>query len=134
MQGFSLVLTAILGGMGLMSSGFGQGLYSLIMMAIIFVPYRALTYKRLHDRNRPENLFWVFIGPSIASSVLMILGLSGSVQKIELLGTSTEMFQPNMLGNLVSLISVGVGIWSLIELGFLKGDSGDNAHGADPLA
>ena len=130
----SVVMVSILGAMGLMTSGFGQGLASLALVAIFFVPYKAMTYKRLHDRNRPENLFWIFIGPSIVSAVLMMLGISGSVQSIEMLGTVTEGFKPNMLGNLVNLVSTGIAIWALIELGFLKGDAGANAHGPDPVA
>ena len=129
----SFVLGAVFGVTGLANSAFGNGLLSLAMLAIMFIPYRALTLKRLHDRNRPENLFWIFLAPSIASAVLMMLGLSGSMQTISMFGQEASGFQPNMLGNLVNLASLGVGIWALVELGFLKGDDGQNAHGPDPL-
>lgn len=130
----SFVLGIIFGMGGLMTSSFGNGLMSLILIAIIFVPYRALTLKRLHDRSRPEVLFWAFIGPSILLATVTTLGLAGSMGSQEVFGQSVEVFKYNTFGNLINFVSIGVGLWALIELGFLKGDAGDNAHGADPLA
>jgi len=129
----AMVVGAIFGVTGLASSSFGNGLMSLLFLGIFFVPYRALTLKRLHDRNRPENLFWIFIAPQIVLGVLTTLGLAGSVQSQQIFGQTVEAFQYNMLGNLLNLIGLGVGIWSLVELGFLKGDTGQNVHGPDPL-
>ena len=129
-----MVFGVVGGATGLATSNFGIGLIGLISIAIFFVPYRSLTLKRLHDRNRPENLFWIFIAPSIVSPLLQMLGLSGGMGEVEMFGQTVESYRPNMLGNLVSLASFGIGIWALVELGFLKGDAGDNAHGPDPLA
>ncbi|MEL7486670.1 MAG: DUF805 domain-containing protein [Pseudomonadota bacterium] len=127
------VFGAIGGVIGFTGSAFGIGILSLVSLAILFVPYRSLTYKRLHDRNRPENLFWIFLAPSIISPLLQMFGLSGGIGEVEFFGQSVETFQPNMLGNLISLASFGVMIWMIIELGVMKGDEGDNAHGPDPL-
>ncbi|MGE3873090.1 MAG: hypothetical protein AB7F74_09050 [Parvibaculaceae bacterium] len=38
------------------------------------------------------------------------------------------------LGRVLSIASLVVGIWALIELGILKGTDGPNRHGPDPLA
>ena len=38
------------------------------------------------------------------------------------------------LGWILNLLSLAVGIWALIELGILKGTTGPNQHGPDPLA
>lgn len=127
------VFGAIGGVIGFTGSAFGIVILSLVSLAILFVPYRSLTYKRLHDRNRPENLFWIFLAPSIISPLLQMFGLSGGIGEVEFFGQSVETFQPNMLGNLISLASFGVMIWMIIELGVMKGDEGDNAHGPDPL-
>ncbi len=128
----SVILKVFAGILGLTKSTFGQGLISLALIAILFVPYKALTLKRLHDRSRPEVLFWVFIAPSILSPLLMMLGLSGSTLDMSVLGQDVPMFKPNFLGSLVNLASLVIGIWGLVELGFLKGDQGDNAHGPNP--
>ena len=129
-----LVLGFAAGLTGFVNNLFGAGLTELALIALIFIPYRSLTYKRLHDRSRPEALFWAFIGPSIVSPILMLLGLSGSWETMELFGQVAEGFKRNALGEIVSLAVIGVGLWSLVELGILKGDPGDNAHGPDPLA
>ena len=115
-------------------SGFTQGIMELILLGIFFVPYRALTLKRLHDRNRPENLFWIFYAPSLASAAVKILGIGGSMATTQIFGQSVEAYTPNMIGQLVNLASMGIGIWALIELGIMKGDTGANEHGPDPLA
>ncbi len=131
---FGLVFGVVMAFTGLSNSSFGVGLSSLVILAVAFVPYRSLTLKRLHDRDRPETLFWVFIGPSILLSLLTMLGLAGSVGTQIVFGQEVEGFQYNALGNAVNLVSIGVGIWSLVELGFLRGRAGENAHGPDPLA
>lgn len=124
---------AIIGGIfGFANSAFGLGLIELVMIGVLFVPYQALTLKRLHDRSRPENLFWIFIAPSILSPVLMILGLSGTMVEGRFWEESAQIYQPNLIGNLLNFASFGIGIWALVELGFLKGDEGDNAHGPNP--
>ncbi|MEM9169428.1 MAG: DUF805 domain-containing protein [Pseudomonadota bacterium] len=112
---------------------FTQGLLNLVLTGLFFVPFRALTLKRLHDRDRPENLFWVFLAPTVVSSLLMMVGLTGSMQETEFFGQTTTMYQANLLGNAIGVVSFGVGIWSLIELGVLRGVEGSNAHGPDPL-
>lgn len=119
---------------GLHKTTFGVGLISLISMAVLFVPYYALTTKRLHDRGRPEWFFWAFLGPTIAYSALVMIGVAGSMEEIEMFGQKTLTLKPNALGQATSVAAFAVGLWALIELGFLKGHTGENAHGPDPLA
>ena len=104
------------------------------MIAAIYVPYYSITVKRLHDRGRPEQLFYVFIAPSIAIAVGSLLGLTGSMQELEIFGQKAAAPKYNLLGNALNLAGLAVGLWSLVELGFLKGEAGPNAHGPDPLA
>lgn len=119
---------------GMHKSLFGQGLMALAVIAAIYVPYYALTLKRLHDRGRPELLFYLFIGPSIAMALLTIVGLTGTMQEVEIFGQKAVAPKYNLLGKSLNLAGVAVGLWALVELGFLKGQSGPNAHGEDPLA
>lgn len=134
----AIILKMILGvtavTIGLSRSTFGLGLITLISIAVLFWPNYALTLKRLHDRGRPEALFWIFIAPSILSAALVMLGVMGDMGLAKLFGHSAPAFQPNALGSMIGVISTAVGIWALVELGFLKGQTGENAHGPDPLA
>lgn len=119
---------------GLSRSTFGLGLIMLISIAVLFWPYYALTLKRLHDRGRPEALFWIFIAPLVLSAALVMMGVTGEMGLAKLFGHSAPAFQPNGLGRSIAVVSAGVKLWALVELGFLKGQSGENAHGPDPLA
>ena len=40
----------------------------------------------------------------------------------------------DILSLLLSTASVALGIWAIVELGFLRGTSGPNRYGPDPLA
>ncbi len=110
-----------------------EGIGELALLALFFTPYRSLTFKRLNDRDRPHWLFWVFLGPSIASAVLKLLGVSGGYASFVLLGQDVEMFQPNVIGHFVNLALIVTFVWMLVEMGFLKGQEGANTHGPDPL-
>ncbi len=116
------------------SSAFGEGVLELIFLAIMFVPYRALTVKRLHDRSRPEMLFLVWLAPSVALAVAKVLGVAGSYGPTTMFGVPIEAMQYNLLGKALNVTTLVFGLWSLVELGFLKGETGSNAHGDDPLA
>ena len=113
---------------------FGAKLLGLISAAIGLYPSYNIVLKRLHDRGRPENLVWVFLVPGIASTLFQVLEISGRYQKTVFLGQESLAFAPNGLGMLISLITFGIGIWALIELGILPGEKSRNAHGPDPSA
>ena len=130
----NMVLSTVGAVIGLNKSAFGVGLLSLLSLAIFFVPYYSLTVKRLHDRSRPTMLFWAFIGPSILSALLMMMGVSGSMGTVEMFGQQAPAFRPNAVGGAVGFLGLAVGLWALVELGFLKGDAGANDYGPDPLA
>jgi uncharacterized membrane protein YhaH (DUF805 family) len=102
---------AALGGSG---SGLGIG---LIILLLLYIPMLwiglALGAKRLHDRNKSGwwlLLFWILPG------ILQGIG--------EQIGS---------LGIVLSLIAVGISIWGLVEIGFLRGTVGPNQYGPDPL-
>lgn len=43
------------------------------------------------------------------------------------------IYQPNLLGWALNITVMGVGIWALVELGMLKGTTGANEYGPDPI-
>ena len=60
--------------------------------------------------------------PVLIASLLQAFGLTGTPQ------------EPNALGWICTLVTLGVGLWFLIDLGILKGTPGPNRFGGDPLA
>jgi uncharacterized membrane protein YhaH (DUF805 family) len=113
----------------LMSPGLGIFISFLIWLALLY-PVVALGVKRLHDRGKSGQLMAVFLAPSIIGQLGDLLGITGSEQVV---GGET-VYLPNMLGWLLIMVSLGVAIWALVELGILKGTTGPNAYGPDPLA
>ena len=89
----------------------------LITFVIVVYPWLSLTTKRLNDRDRPRALAYVFLLPSVLSILVGLLGLA----------TMTS------IAWLTTLITLAIGIWALVELGILKGTTGPNANGPDPL-
>ena len=104
-------------------------LAGLILSLAFLYPGVALGVKRLHDRGKSGLLMVVFIAPGLISQLCDLLGITGSYQTIA--GHSVHM--PNTLGWILNIVTLGVAIWALVTLGFLKGTSGDNSYGPDPL-
>jgi uncharacterized membrane protein YhaH (DUF805 family) len=74
----------------------------------------AITIKRLHDRDKSGWWALLFlVAPSILSGVGAAFGQAGSA--------------------LAGLVSAGISIWALVELGCLRGTVGPNRFGPDPL-
>jgi uncharacterized membrane protein YhaH (DUF805 family) len=94
------------------------GILSLVILAFIIVSWAsafAIGVKRLHDRDRSG--WWIvlfYFGPTV----------------LAVAQSSTE-------GALASLVlglgALAISVWWLVELGFLRGTSGSNRFGADPL-
>jgi uncharacterized membrane protein YhaH (DUF805 family) len=101
----------------------------LIVFVILIYPWLSLITKRLNDRDRPSWYAYIFIAPSVLGILLGLLGLS-----IGMPDATTGVATPTTLGWIVNLLTLAIGIWALIELGILKGTTGPNQHGPDPLA
>lgn len=98
----------------------------LITFAIIIYPGLALAIKRLNDRDRPRWFAYVFYAPTVLA---ILAGLAGLTMTMD-----GGMPSNTTIGWILSILSLVVGIWALIELGILKGTEGPNQHGPDPLA
>lgn len=118
----------------------------LLISLILLYPATAITIKRLHDRNKAA-MPWIviFFGPGLLSSVMQGLQIDYTVLDVgQMMGDNsmrgmfgmggTEILIPGSIAIAVSVLSLVVGIWALVELGFLKGTSGENSYGPDPLA
>lgn len=94
------------------------GILSLIILAFIIVSWVsafAVGIKRLHDRDRSG--WWTllfYFGPAVL--VLAQNSADGALTSLVL-----------------GLGALAISVWWLVELGFLRGTSGPNRFGPDPL-
>lgn len=116
----SIILGFIIGAIFGVST-FGSILAILITLAL-FYPAYAVAAKRFQDRDKPGNTALYGLVPVLIASMLQTFGLTGTPQ------------EPNALGWICNLVTLGVGLWFLIDLGILKGTPGPNKFGGDPLA
>jgi uncharacterized membrane protein YhaH (DUF805 family) len=116
----SIVLGFIIGAV-FGSSILGAILVTLVTLAL-FYPGYAVAAKRFQDRDKPGITALYGLVPVLIASLLQAFGLTGTPNN------------PNALGWICNLITMGVGLWFLIELGILKGTPGPNRFGGDPLA
>lgn len=88
----------------------------LLIFAVPVIPITissiAVAIKRLHDRNKSG--WWLLV-------FYFLPGVIGNI------GPYTG------LDIVFQLASLALSIWALVELGFLRGTSGRNQYGADPL-
>lgn len=115
------IVASIIIGMAVGFAGRGFAIASLVIQLAMLYPSLALMIKRLHDRDRPDYFAYIMLAPALLSGILGALGITGNP------------LAPNALDYLMSLIMFGIGIWSLIELGILRGTIGPNQYGPDPL-
>ena len=127
-----IVVTFILFFIGgfLLGAGAGSQLTMQIVSLVLFgYPATALMVKRLHDRNRPGSFAAVIWAPTILILLGQITGISGDMTDVY----GTAVFVPNTIGWVFYVLWLVVGIWALIELGFLRGTEGQNRFGPDPV-
>jgi uncharacterized membrane protein YhaH (DUF805 family) len=102
--------------------GFFGRLLSFIVALALFYPTYAVCAKRFQDRDKPAKLALYGVGAMLVVSLLQALGLTGTPE------------ESNAIGWICGVVSLGVLLWFLVELGILKGTTGSNRYGPDPLA
>jgi uncharacterized membrane protein YhaH (DUF805 family) len=88
----------------------------LASFAFLAWPFTALDVKRLHDRNRPAWLWYVYYGASAAVTLLPAVG-SWGMEISSVAGAALLIY----------------GIYLFFELVILKGTAGENQFGSDTL-
>jgi uncharacterized membrane protein YhaH (DUF805 family) len=100
---------------GSIIAALGTGILVILVVVIpMFISNFAVGIKRLHDRDKSG--WWIvlfYFGPLVLDAI----------------GNSIE----GPASFLLSLAGFAIAIWGLIELGFLKGTTGPNQYGPDPL-
>jgi len=144
--GFIFLMGTVFARMGGMPS-----ILPFTISLLLLYPAVAISVKRLHDRNKPA-MPWIviFFLPGLISNTMQNFQIDYTMMDLgEMVGNNGmmdtggmmnmfgmgghEVLVPGTVAMTVSFISLIVGIWALIELGFLKGTTGENNYGPDPL-
>lgn len=88
----------------------------LVLLLFLYMAL-ALSVKRLHDRNKS----WLWLAPFW----FIPTALESASDHVPEGGTTWII---------LIVTSLGLSLWALVELGFLKGTPGRNEYGEDPLA
>ncbi len=99
-----------------------NGAWELIWLAnIAFLawPMSAITVKRLHDRNRPGTLWYVYAGGAILLSLAFQLTPEPAEKSVGLATGAVTLFM--------------LAVYLFFEVAVLRGTPGPNAYGADTL-
>ena len=93
------------------------GILALIVFIAILWAMLALSTRRLHDRNKSG--WWLV-------AMYLPVGL------VSAFAAAVSVAEPDA-GSAIGLLSLPFTIWAFIELGCMKGTSGSNRFGPDPL-
>ena len=111
-----LLLSAIFG-TGFFKSANGSAALFVLQLVWLYVSY-CPAGKRFQDRAKPASFALIWIGPQLLTTLLDNLELTGV---------------PNLVVYAFTTMNFVVGIWFLVELGFLRGTVGPNRYGPDPV-
>jgi uncharacterized membrane protein YhaH (DUF805 family) len=119
------LLAVILGGavglvslLAIQSIGSAGGLLFLGYLPVFGLTLAA-SVRRLHDRGKSGWWYLLFVvGPFACSSAAQGVVASGDP----------------LVGLPFSLAGIALGLWGLVEIGFLRGEPKANAYGEDPMA
>lgn len=95
-------------------------LLSMAVALLLAYPSYALMAKRFQDRGKPGLLALVGIVPAYTVNLLQTFRV-------------IDPYAPTPLYHALNYAVIGIGLWFLLELGFLKGTPGPNRYGPDPL-
>ena len=115
------VISIVLSWVLLAMLGRGAAIAQLVLQLILFYPSYALGAKRFQDRGKAGMLGLILPAVSLLSMLSAVLGLSG------------DPMSPSALSYVFMVATLVIAIWYLIDLGILKGTTGQNQFGPDPL-
>ena len=104
-------------------------LYVLLNLALLWPSYN-IGMKRRHDRGNDGMDLKILLGASVLLNLLTATGIGFSVVDI---GGGVMLPQPPFWLTALNLIFGIFAIYMLVQLGFLKGTTGSNTYGSDPV-
>lgn len=130
----ALIVIAIIAGIILSVISFGNAavfawLAVLLNLALIWPSYN-IGMKRRHDRDNDGTDLTILLGGSVVLNLLSATGIGMSWTDI---GGGVMMPQPAIWLTILNLIFGIFAIYMFVQLGFLKGTTGANTFGSDPV-
>lgn len=101
----------------------------LLNLALLWPSYN-LGLKRRHDRDNEGMDLKILLGGSVLLNLLTATGIGLTWTDI---GGGVLMPQPAFWLSILNLIFGVFAIYMLVQLGFLKGTTGSNSYGSDPV-
>jgi uncharacterized membrane protein YhaH (DUF805 family) len=106
-----------------------SGWVSLVFFVVFFIPILSLGTKRRHDRDNNGMDLIIYLVLTIVLLLVQALGIGYNATVIGTITIPTPGPIPAGLGIIVGIYA----IYMLVVMGFLKGTTGTNQYGADPL-
>lgn len=125
-----IVLTLLLGLIGLGPTATSAGWGSLIVSLLLLYPSYCLSLKRRQDRANNGLDLKVLLGLSLLSSLIQTLGIGITATDV---GGGVMMPTPAGWLSILLLALAAFAIYMLVQLGFLRGTIGPNEYGDDPV-
>ncbi len=123
-------LTAAWGMVTVIPGGIALTVFQLVISIGIIYIWSAVLVKRLHDRNKSAQPWLIiFLAPGVLYQIMALF----KIGYVTVTMANTSIMVPGTLPMVMIWVSMAVGLWMVIELGFLKGTSGSNDYGPDPL-
>jgi uncharacterized membrane protein YhaH (DUF805 family) len=128
--------------------GMGVGLWLYLALHVpLWYMGTAVSVKRYHDRNQPALLALIYPGIYIATTVYSTYVAWGATaaaaaaltnltpESMQAAQAAAQSAAAGMGGMywVLSLLQLASGVFALVNLGILKGTTGDNQYGPDPL-
>src|SRR5690606_10172238 len=101
----------------------------LLNLALLYPSY-CLGLKRRHDRDSDGKDLLILLVGSVVLHLVQAVGIG--IDWVDV-GTGVIMPVPSMWLGLINLAFGMFAIYMLVQLGFLKGTTGPNSYGPDPL-
>ncbi len=124
----SIVASIILGIISLGNATVMAWLAVLLNIALIWPSY-CIGIKRRHDRDNDGTDLKILIAGSLILNQLQATGIG--VTMTDMGGVMVPV--PAIWLGVINFIFAVFAIYMLVQLGFLKGTTGSNSYGADPL-
>ena len=149
--------------LGLLALSLVVFLVGLLLVSVLGLPFWVQTLasvlgyllvipiyaKRLHDRNKPAAPWLaLFFGVPLLVGLAQYLRVGFTEvpltpEQIDAIRETSNvsdptalpaLLQPNAVGFLLIAAAAIIGLWALIEMGFLRGTRGPNRFGPDPVS
>ncbi|MET0438133.1 MAG: DUF805 domain-containing protein [Devosia sp.] len=132
--GLVMIVIALVGSLVLNLIAFGNfailsWLYLLLNLALLWPTYN-LGMKRRHDRDNDGMDLKIFLGVSVLLNLLAATAIGYTITDV---GNGLMLPQPPFWLTALNLLFGIFAIYLFVQLGFLKGTTGSNSYGADPV-